>query len=76
MNKPWNHSHLEEKELEQIPSAEKMQFWIQHVATFICPVCITVTCEINYVNHYMSIADEIIITMQIKKKKKKESMLQ
>lgn len=29
MNKPLNHSHLEDKELEQIPSAEKTEYSIE-----------------------------------------------
>lgn len=63
---------MKQKELEQIPSAEKTQSVPNKACSYVhfSSVCIMVTCEINYVEQYISITGDVIITIQITKSRK------
>lgn len=72
MNKPRNHTHLKQKELEQIPSAKKTQLFLKTACSYVnfSSVCIMVSCEINYVKQYVSITGDVNITIQTAKNRK------
>lgn len=62
---------MKQKELEQVPSAEKTQSVLNTACSYVhfSSVCIILTSEINYVKQYISITGDVIITIQIKNRK-------